>query len=85
VITGIFAEVCVPWQSHITRRKELVMYNVRRSNHESETALELLREHPARFAPIITHTFPIGETQAAFEMLENYSDGAGKAIIQPGG
>ncbi len=60
VITGIFAEVCVPWQSHITRRKELVMYNVRRSNHESETALELLREHPARFAPIITHTCPIG-------------------------
>jgi L-iditol 2-dehydrogenase len=83
VVTGIPIALEPPIAWHPARRKELAIYNVRRSNRESEAALELLREHPARFAPMVTHTFPLEQVQAAFDMLENYSDGAGKVVISP--
>jgi L-iditol 2-dehydrogenase len=83
VVTGIPLELETPLAWHTARRKELAIYNVRRSNHESEAALEILRQYPARFAPIVTHTLPLERTQAAFDMLEHYSDGAGKVIISP--
>jgi L-iditol 2-dehydrogenase len=83
VVTGIPVEVRVPFQWHAARRKELTIYNVRRSAHESEAALALLRDYPERFAPIVTHTYPLEKVQPAFEMLEQFSDGAGKVVIQP--
>jgi threonine dehydrogenase-like Zn-dependent dehydrogenase len=83
VMTGIPVEVHTPWQSHFARRKELAVYNVRRSNHESEAALDLLRRFPALFAPLITHTLPLEGVQSAFEMLEVYAGGAAKIVLQP--
>lgn len=83
VVTGIHAELEPLIALHPARRKELAIYNVRRSNHDSETALEILRQHPARFAPIVTHTLPLDAVQAAFVMLESYSDGAGKVVLTP--
>lgn len=81
VVTGIPAEVHVPFEWHTARRKELAIYNVRRSNHETEAALRLLQDYPGRFSGIVTHSFPLDRVQSAFEMLENYSDGAGKVVI----
>jgi L-iditol 2-dehydrogenase len=81
VVTGIPVELEPPIAWHPARRKELAIYNVRRSNHDSEAALEILRRHPARFAPIVTHTLPLDAVQAAFNMLESYSDGAGKVVL----
>ena len=83
VITGIPVELHVALEFHVARRKELAIYNVRRSSHESEAAMEILGAHAALFAPILTHTLPLEKVQPAFEMLENYSDGAGKVILQP--
>jgi L-iditol 2-dehydrogenase len=83
VITGIPSETQVALDFHVARRKELTLYNVRRSCHDSETALELLAEAPARFGAMITHSLPLEQAQAAFEMLEHYSDGAGKVILEP--
>lgn len=83
VITGIPSEIQVPLDFHVARRKELTLYNVRRSCHESEAALEMLAEAPARFGAMLTHTLPLEKAQAAFEMLEHYSDGAGKVILAP--
>jgi L-iditol 2-dehydrogenase len=83
VMTGIPVEVHTPWQSHLARRKELAVFNVRRSNHESLTALDLLRRRPDLFSPIITHTMPLERVQAAFEMLAEYSDGVGKVVLRP--
>ncbi|MFB3778963.1 MAG: zinc-binding dehydrogenase [Bryobacteraceae bacterium] len=83
VITGIPVEIRVPLQWHTARRKELTIYNVRRSVHESEAAMDLLRHYPTRFAPILTHSMPMEKVQSAFEMLEHYSGGAGKVVIQP--
>jgi L-iditol 2-dehydrogenase len=44
------------------RRKEIAFFNVRRSNHESEEALELLAAHPQMFAPLVTHARPLAES-----------------------
>ena len=83
VITGIPSELEVPLEIHTARRKGLSIFNTRRSNHVSRPALELLARHPDRFQPIVTHTFPLDRIQCAFQMLEDYSDGAGKVVIRP--
>lgn len=82
VITGIPSEVAVPIELHAARRKELALYNVHRSNHDSATALRLLSEQPGRFALIVTHLRPLEEIQGAFEMLERYEGGPGKVVIE---
>jgi L-iditol 2-dehydrogenase len=82
VMTGIPSETRVPIEFHVMRRKELALYNVRRSNHESHAAFELLREHPARFSRILTHTRPLEKVGEAFSIVANYSDGVGKMIVK---
>lgn len=84
VYTGIPSETLIPLALHDVRRKELVLHNVRRSNHESDAALELLRTHGRLFAPIVTHTRPLDQLQPAFTMLEHYADGVGKLVIRLG-
>lgn len=81
VVTGIPAEASVTLDFHVMRRKELAFYNVRRSNHESEAALELLREKPALFGPLVTHVRPIERIEETFFLVERYGDGVGKAVI----
>ncbi len=81
IITGIPSEVQVKLNFHVLRRKELYFYSVRRSNHETDEALRLLREYPKLFAPIVTHTRPLDKIQSAFEMLERYEDGVGKLVL----
>jgi L-iditol 2-dehydrogenase len=82
VITGIPTATQVSLDFHVMRRKELALLNVRRSNHESKTALELLRERPNLFAPIVTHVLPLEEVQRGFEMVDRYSDGVGKLVFR---
>ena len=81
VVTGIPSDVRVNLEFHVMRRKELALYNVRRSNHESALALRLLSEHSRLFAPMITHRRPLEQVEAAFSMLERYDDGVGKIVI----
>jgi L-iditol 2-dehydrogenase len=82
IVTGIPAQDHVNLAFHVMRRKELAFLNVRRSNHDSETALRLLEAEPQRFAPVLTHERTLSEIQAAFELCENYADGVGKMIIR---
>ena len=84
VITGIHAGALVPFDIPNMRRKELAIFNVRRSNHESEAALALLLEQPLRFAPLVTHMRPLEQIAEAFSIVENYTDGVGKmVVVQP--
>jgi len=81
VVTAIPPGILVPIEFSPLRRKEIALYNVRRSNHESPEALAILTEHTARFAPIVTHRRPLDEIGQAFAQLENYEDGSGKIVI----
>jgi L-iditol 2-dehydrogenase len=83
VITGIPSAIQVPLDFSPMRRKEVRLFNVRRSNHETETAVELLLAHPARFAALVTHTRPLEKIAEAFCISESYADGVGKMIVQP--
>jgi L-iditol 2-dehydrogenase len=86
---GRFVLTAIPTGSHHSldidtlRLEEITFFNVRRSNDESRTALEVIGQHRARLAPLLTHRFPLEEIQRAFEMLHAYEDGAGKILVKP--
>ncbi len=82
VMTGIPITTRVSLDFHTMRRKELTFLNVRRSNHTSEGALEMLATHRSRFAPLLTHETPLEDVERAFSMLERYEDGVGKLVIR---
>ncbi len=65
------------------RRKELTLFNVRRSNHETDEALELLGAHAAWFAPLLTHSRNIARIDEAFQIASQYRDGVGKMMVTP--
>lgn len=83
VLTGIHSTPSVSVDGSAMRRKELTIFNVRRSNHETEEALELLRAHAAWFAPLLTHTRTLDRIDEAFVIASQYRDGVGKAIVTP--
>ena len=83
VLTGIHSSHVVPMDGSAMRRKELTIFNVRRSNHETEEALELLHAHADWFAPVLTHTRPIERIDEAFAIASQYRDGVGKMIVRP--
>jgi len=83
VLTGIHSTPFVQMDGSVMRRKELTIFNVRRSNHETEQALELLEAHPEWFAPLLTHTRKIEQIDEAFAIVSQYRDGVGKMIVRP--
>ena len=83
-LTGIHSAALVPFEVSPMRRKELAILNVRRSNHDIHQTLCLLVERIAWFAPLVTHTRPIGRIAEAFRLNEGYEDGVGKLVIHPG-
>lgn len=82
VYTGIPSEPIVEMEFHVARRKELALFNVRRSNHEPAVAMQLVSERAELFRPMLTHTFPLEQVDRAFQTLEQYTDGAGKILIR---
>ncbi len=83
VLTGIHSTANVSMDGSAMRRKELTIFNVRRSNHETQEALELLRAHAEWFAPLLTHTRSIERIDEAFAIASEYRDGVGKMIVRP--
>jgi L-iditol 2-dehydrogenase len=81
VFTGIPSEIETAIEFHTWRRKELALFQVRRSNHEGEHARDILSAHARRFAPLITHSRPLDQIDRAFEQVERYEDGVGKLVI----
>ena len=66
---------------HTAMMKELRIQTIKRSNHNTEAAVELLESGriPLDF---VTHHMPLERTAEAFEMLEHYTDGVGKVVIE---
>jgi L-iditol 2-dehydrogenase len=83
VITGIHSETHVGFEMSPMRRKELSVFNVRRSNHETHAALEMMMARPKLFAPLVTHARPMEQIGEAFAIAEGYLDGVGKMVVKP--
>jgi L-iditol 2-dehydrogenase len=83
VITGIHSDMHVPFEMSPMRRKELSVFNVRRSNHETQEALEMLTARAGLFAPLVTHTRPMERIAEAFQIANDYTDGVGKMVVKP--
>jgi len=81
VLTGIHSGALVPFDTSNLRRKEITLFNVRRSNDESPEALAMIVERPAWFAPIVTHRRSLENIADAFRIAESYGDGVGKMMI----
>jgi L-iditol 2-dehydrogenase len=83
VYTGIPSELDIKFDAVGLRKKELTVYNVYRSNHQSEAARDLLSAHARFFAPLVTHTRSLEDIQSAFNTVDRYSDGVGKMVVAP--
>lgn len=81
VLTGIHSGALVPFDTSNLRRKEVTLFNVRRSNDESPEALAMIVERPELFAPIVTHRRSLENIAEAFEIAESYRDGVGKMMV----
>lgn len=82
VITGIPSEHHSTLNLHQLRRKEAVLHNVRRSNHETDAAVAMLQAAPQRFAPIVTHNLPLDSVGKAFDMLDSGEGSPAKIVIE---
>jgi L-iditol 2-dehydrogenase len=82
-LTGIPSTLLISVDASAMRRKELALFNVRRSNHETEEALSLLHEHADWFAPVLTHTRLLDRIDEAFDITSHYRDGVGKMTVKP--
>jgi L-iditol 2-dehydrogenase len=83
LITGIHSQTHVGFEMSPMRRKELSVFNVRRSNGEAHAALETIAARQEWFAPLVTHARPMEKIGEAFAIAEGYLDGVGKMVVKP--
>ncbi len=82
VIAGIPEQDAWVFPSHTSRRKELVLQNVRRSAFTPERVIALLGGGRISAEGIITHRFPLSEVENALRLASEYGDGVVKAMIE---
>ena len=72
----------ISFNMDLFRRKELRIQNVRRQNNCVAAAIELLADGHVNLDSLVTHEFPLDETQKAFETVADYRDGVIKAMVR---
>jgi L-iditol 2-dehydrogenase len=63
------------------RHKEICIQSVRRQNHSTEIALEMINEGIVNVDNWATHRFKLEDAKAAFDLVAGYKDGVLKAMI----
>jgi threonine dehydrogenase-like Zn-dependent dehydrogenase len=81
VIVGIPEVEEIPFPIHELRRKEITIVNIRRQVHCTQKAIDLLARRQVVADSMVTHRFPLEETQKAFDLVANRRDGVMKAMI----
>jgi L-iditol 2-dehydrogenase len=84
LVVGIPEVDRVSFPIHTLRRKEIVVRNVRRQNGCTAAAISLIVSGAVRVDQLVTHHFPLGRSQEAFDLVAGYRDGVVKAMIYPG-
>lgn len=82
MMIGIPREERVSFSPDLMRRKELTIVNIRRQNHCTQKAIDLIATGKVKLDFMITHTFDFSQTPQAFDLVANYRDGVVKALIK---
>ena len=85
LVIGIPSEDELAIPMHDIRRKELAIYNVRRSCGELEACIDLVAGGRLDVRCLATHFFPLEKITDSFDLVHNYADGVIRAVIQPNG
>jgi L-iditol 2-dehydrogenase len=83
VLVGIPLESRVSFDINRLRRRELRLQNVRRQNRCVAPALRMIADGRIKVDFLATHTFPLKDTQKAFDTAFHYRDGVLKALVTP--
>jgi len=81
VMIGIPSEPVLRVDLMTAMAKELSVQTIKRSNHNSHAAIELI-ESGRITDRIVTHRYPLERTPEAFQTLHAYADGICKAVIE---
>ena len=81
LIIGIPETDRVNFNVHDLRHKEIRLQSVHRQNQCTATAIELVASGAVNVDQLVTHHFPLAETQQAFDLVAGYRDGVVKAMI----
>ncbi|HUZ45055.1 MAG TPA: alcohol dehydrogenase catalytic domain-containing protein [Terriglobia bacterium] len=81
LIVGIPEVNRVSFDVHAARRKEVRLQSVRRQNECTAAAIDLVASGAINVDQLVTHHFPLAETQQAFDLVAGYRDGVVKAMI----
>lgn len=82
MLIGIPREERISFCPDMMRRKEITVINVRRQNHCTQKAIDLVAGKKADLDFMVTHTFDFEHTAEAFELAAGYRDGVVKALIK---
>ena len=83
VLVGIPETDSIALPIHRCRRREITIINVRRQNRCVVPAIDLVAGGKVHIDHLITHTFSLGQTPQAFDLVAHYRDGVVKAMIKP--
>lgn len=87
---GVLMMIGIPREDRITfspdliRRKEISLINVRRQNHCTRKAIDLIAQKRVNLDFMVTHTFDFAHSKEAFDLVSEYRDGVIKALIKVG-
>jgi L-iditol 2-dehydrogenase len=81
VLTGIPRFDRVSLAVDKMRRKEITIVNIRRQNEFTQKSVDLIASGRVSVDFMVTHHFPLEETQKAFDLVAGYQDGVIKAMI----
>ena len=82
-LIGIHDGARTPVNLHMARRKELNLFNVRRSNDELGECVRMVASGKLDLSPTISHRGRLEDADRFFAMAERYRDGVVKAVINP--
>ena len=84
LVLGVPAVDELRFRHSLARRKGLTVFMVRRSNGDLPYCIRWALKEKAPLNRLVSHHFPLGRIQEAFETASAYADGVVKAIVDPG-
>ena len=82
MLIGIPREERVRFSPDLIRRKEISIINVRRQNHCTQRAIDLMGQGKVNLDFMMTHHYNLDQSKAAFDLVAGYKDGVVKALIK---